>query len=118
MYYAILLKNLDLFRSIDYAKIHKCIDVSTGKMPRKWYSEIASAQMPKFPDRPTREYKAENWVWTLDTLDTYLILYPIAAPPWDVNLIYTRPDSNHINLTCSAFGVYPKPEVELSWGPG
>ena len=93
-------------------------DVSTGKMPRKWYSEIASAQMPKFPDRPTREYKAENWVWTLDTLDTYLILYPIAAPPWDVNLIYTRPDSNHINLTCSAFGVYPKPEVELSWGPG
>ena len=40
------------------------------------------------------------------------------APPrdGDVTLIYTRPDENHINLTCSARGVFPKPVVTLSWG--
>ena len=53
---------------------------------------------------------------SLDLLSCFLSSF--AAPPWDVNLIYTRPDSNHINLTCSAFGVYPKPELLLSWGPG
>lgn len=41
----------------------------------------------------------------------------VYSPPWDMNLIYTRPDMDHINLTCSAFGVFPKPEVSLSWGP-
>merc|ERR1711953_571994 len=50
-----------------------------------------------------------------DFMQRRMIVY---APPWEVNLIYTRPDSNHINLTCSAFGVYPKPELLLSWGPG
>jgi len=49
-----------------------------------------------------------------DFMQRKMIVY---APPEEVNLIYTRPDINHINLTCSAFGVYPKPEVSLSWGP-
>ena len=33
-----------------------------------------------------------------------------------MRLVYQRPDMNHINLTCSARGVFPKPEVSLSWG--
>jgi hypothetical protein len=40
----------------------------------------------------------------------------VSAPASGIKLIYTKPDSRTINLTCSATGVYPKPEVQLSWG--
>jgi len=41
----------------------------------------------------------------------------VFAPASDVSLIYTKPDAQTVNLTCSVEGVYPEPEVELSWGP-
>ena len=41
----------------------------------------------------------------------------LSAPASDVSLIYTKPDAQTVNLTCSVEGVYPEPEVELSWGP-
>ncbi len=40
----------------------------------------------------------------------------IAAPPRDMEITYTKPDSRSLNLTCIAKGVYPKPIVRLSWG--
>lgn len=40
----------------------------------------------------------------------------VYSPPKDVSLIYTQPDENHINLTCAAHGIYPKPDIDLSWG--
>ena len=45
-----------------------------------------------------------------------LLTSSFPAPPRDVSLIYGYPDENHINLTCSAQGIYPKPDIKLSWG--
>ena len=44
-------------------------------------------------------------------------IFNISAPATDVRLQYSKPDSRTINLTCKANGVFPKPEVTLSWGP-
>nr|XP_040569180.1 uncharacterized protein LOC121118656 [Lepeophtheirus salmonis] len=41
----------------------------------------------------------------------------VYSPAQDLKLYYTKPDSRRINLTCKATGVYPKPEVSLTWGP-
>ena len=50
--------------------------------------------------------------------EVYEIPFPsLSAPASDVSLIYTKPDAQTVNLTCSVEGVYPEPEVELSWGP-
>lgn len=48
-----------------------------------------------------------------DFMQKSMIVY---SPPKDVSLIYTQPDENHINLTCAAHGIYPKPDIDLSWG--
>jgi len=40
----------------------------------------------------------------------------VYAPPRNIEIYYTHPDSKTVNLTCSAKGVYPKPELKLSWG--
>ena len=50
-------------------------------------------------------------------LSKYPKFLSLAAPAADVSLIYTKPDAYTVNLTCSVEGVYPEPEVELSWGP-
>ena len=47
----------------------------------------------------------------------FILFFPmIAAPPRDMEITYTKPDSRSLNLTCIARGVYPKPIVRLSWG--
>lgn len=40
----------------------------------------------------------------------------VYSPPSDVQLVHTKPDSKTVNLTCTARGVYPKPEIKLFWG--
>jgi len=35
----------------------------------------------------------------------------------EVDLTYSKPDADTVNLTCSVAGVYPEPEVKLTWGP-
>ena len=39
-----------------------------------------------------------------------------AAPPKDIAIYYTKPDSRTVNLTCMAKGVFPKPDLRLLWG--
>ena len=64
--------------------------------------------LEKFP-----KYCIHDTEYLVTFNDTFIL-----APPrdGDVSLIYSRPDENHINLTCSARGVFPKPRVTLSWG--
>ncbi len=45
------------------------------------------------------------------------IIYSFSAPAQSVNLIYTKPAEDAVNLTCSASGAFPQPEVRISWGP-
>ena len=40
----------------------------------------------------------------------------VLAPAQDISLVYTKPNSDLINLTCNANGVFPEPEIKLSWG--
>ena len=58
-------------------------------------------------------------VYTLFILHFFAFLklfFLISAPPRNIEIYYTHPDSKTVNLTCSAKGVYPKPELKLSWG--
>lgn len=49
-----------------------------------------------------------------DFMQKKMIVY---SPASNVRLTYSKLDYQTINLTCSAFGLYPEPEVKLSWGP-
>ena len=40
----------------------------------------------------------------------------LPAPVRDISLVYTKPDQDTINLTCSATGVFPEPTIDLHWG--
>ena len=42
-------------------------------------------------------------------------LFFFSAPPQNIEISYTHPDSKTVNLTCSAKGVYPKPDLKLTW---
>lgn len=48
-----------------------------------------------------------------DFMQKPMIVY---APPRNIEIFYTRADSRTLNLTCMARGVFPKPDLELSWG--
>ena len=49
-------------------------------------------------------------------LNKYNIYIFIIAPAHEIKLFYTKPYSDFINLTCTASGVFPEPEMKLSWG--
>ena len=40
----------------------------------------------------------------------------LSAPAHEIKLFYTKPYTDFINLTCTATGVFPEPEMKLSWG--
>jgi len=48
-----------------------------------------------------------------DFMQKPMIVY---APPRNIEIFYTRADSRTLNLTCMARGVFPKPDLRLSWG--
>lgn len=48
-----------------------------------------------------------------DFMQKKMIIY---SPVKDIDLIYTKPDDETINLTCSATGVFPEPNIDLHWG--
>ena len=54
----------------------------------------------------------------LGYLDSYLLfaIFFLSAPAHEIKLFYTKPYTDFINLTCTATGVFPEPEMKLSWG--
>jgi len=48
-----------------------------------------------------------------DFMQKEMIIY---SPAHEIKLFYTKPYTDFINLTCTASGVYPEPEMKLSWG--
>jgi len=48
-----------------------------------------------------------------DFMQKPMVVY---APPRNIDIFYTRADSRTLNLTCMARGVFPKPDLRLSWG--
>jgi len=48
-----------------------------------------------------------------DFMQKEMIIY---SPAHEIKLFYTKPYTDFINLTCTASGVFPEPEMKLSWG--
>ena len=54
-------------------------------------------------------------LFDLNSCFTICYIY-LSAPAHEIKLFYTKPYTDFINLTCTATGVFPEPEMKLSWG--
>ena len=85
---------------------------------------VVRATLPRFDPREAKIVQ-QSMTSVLIKIGKYILdvygnspyyQFVITAPASGIKLIYTKPDSRTINLTCSATGIYPKPEVQLLWG--
>ena len=98
-----LYKCADTKQSVGYQMFsHPTRGKRGGIEPRSWPASLLTALTTR--------------TWQLMPPIANLVCFSIPAPPTDIRLIYFRPNPDQINLTCSVSGVYPKPDVRLSWG--